>query len=154
MVGHSLYFKCMLGLESKFHNVDVWSIQFDFTVENSAERVKEDVHVANESEKKKKIQKRLKHLETIGSMIPHGDNCGKYGNMQKEEEDGDEKKDDSATDGFGESESRDKNDGGTAFNAGIQTEFDGVSLDDLTLPRGWTQLRHHYRFDPHENDCE
>jgi len=169
VVGHSLYFKCMLGLESKFQNVDVWSIQFDLTVENSIEKVREDVHTWNESEKKKKIQKRLKrlndrlNLETIGSMItPHvnGDHCGTYGNNHHMQSDDDEKKDDSATtpDGSGASESRDGHSedeetaSPSALYTGIQTEFDGVSLEDLELPRGWTRLRHHYRYDP--NSCE
>jgi len=29
IVGHSQYFRSMLGLKSKFHNVDVWSLEFD-----------------------------------------------------------------------------------------------------------------------------
>jgi broad specificity phosphatase PhoE len=29
IVGHSQYFRSMLGLKSKFNNVDVWSLQFD-----------------------------------------------------------------------------------------------------------------------------
>ena len=60
IVGHSLYFKNMLGLESKFRNVDVWSLQFDFTVENSIRRVRKDIHAANENETKKKNKKAIR----------------------------------------------------------------------------------------------
>lgn len=175
VVGHSQYFKDMLGLETKFHNVDVWSLQFDFTVENSIQKVRQDVHVANESEKKKKIQK---HFENLGSMIQkkkrsasdtinsiqkgkggkvgndsgsgsgasgsgNGDNsdCRNEGaNGVNNSTDEDEKED---------LENRDENDTtGNENPTGTQTSIDDTSLEELELPRGWRQLKHHYRFSP------
>jgi hypothetical protein len=143
VVGHSQYFKDMLGLESKFNNVDVWSCQFDFTVENSIQKVKRDVHVANESETKKKIQK---HFENLGSMIQKSNFKRK---TSSDSSDVDEKKDDSTTDGSCEFEGRDEKDSSLNMAGfGKQTEMDGVCLEELELPRGWRQLRHHYRYNP------
>ena len=46
-------------------------------------------------------------------------------------------------------ENRDEHDTPTEKSniIGVQTEFDGISLEELDLPRGWRQLKHHYRFD-------
>ena len=31
---------------------------------------------------------------------------------------------------------------------GHQSSIDGVLLEELELPRGWRDLKHHYRYDP------
>jgi len=135
IVGHSLYFKNMLGLESKFQNVDVWSLQFDFTVKNSIQKVRRDVHLANETETKKRIQK---HFEKIGSLI----------HKSKHNDDGKYQKSNEESTSF---DYRDENDTSfprtTRAYSETQTEIDGVNLEELKLPRGWKQLKHHYRFD-------
>ena len=169
VVGHSLYFKNMLGLSTKFKNVDVWSLQFDFTVENSVQRVRQDVSVANEYETKKKIQK---HFENFGNMI------------QKKKKNSDANGSSSGTNSDGESHGDNvhaQNENGTNNGSSCdvdhqrqasttttsissspphplakpqkqrissQTEIDGVCLGSLKLPRGWRELKHHYRYDP------
>lgn len=98
IVGHSQYFRSMLGLKSKFRNVDVWSLKFDTSF------------IRKDSD----------------------------GN------DDDEKKDDIVVDMKEDDDTEDANDVGTI---GIVTEIDGKPLEGLELPRGWKQLRHHYRYD-------
>jgi len=59
IVGHSQYFKSMLGLPAKFGNCDVWEVKFDFTVELSPQSVKEDVNTVESAETREKIKKRF-----------------------------------------------------------------------------------------------
>ena len=142
IVGHSLYFKNMLGLESKFNNVDVWSIQFDFTVENSIQKVRKDVHVANELETKKKIKKHL----------------SKFGSMMKRNENKTDRNIETLKGGKEITENRDEMDSSSSkktdesSNNGHQCCIDGSSLEELELPRGWRDLKHHYRYDPRLDD--
>lgn len=152
IVGHSLYFKNMLGLESKFRNVDVWSLQFDFTVENSVQRVKRDVHDANEIQKKKKMQK---HFENLSSMIQKTNlnrrmkNANSPSNKEENSREDTDDDEEARTDTSSECvlDNRDEMDTVLSLH-GPQTEMDGLPLDDLELPRGWRELRHHYRYDP------
>ena len=97
IVGHSQYFRSMLGLKSKFNNVDVWSLQFDV-----ANTTKED-------EKKDDI------------VVESKDDVDNDGDNDKSEE---------------------------KMNNGLVTEIDGIPLEKLNLPRGWRQLKHHYRYNP------
>ncbi len=142
IVGHSLYFKNMLGLESKFSNVDVWSIQFDFTVENSVQRVRKDVHDKDVTETKKKIKKQLNKIGNIINRNERKNNLNIVPALSNDDVDEEvENRDES------NSTSVVKRDTYMAY-VGHQTSIDGVSLEELDLPRGWRDLKHHYRFDP------
>ncbi len=103
IVGHSQYFRSMLGLKSKFHNVDVWSLEFD----------------------PEEIQKR---------------------NSEKNDEtDNGNEENDERINGNGGSDEDEKKE--ITGRTGIVTEIDGTPLEELDLPLGWTQLKHHYRYD-------
>ena len=95
VVGHSQYFRSMLGLKTKFHNVDVWSLQLDCS----------GVGIETKDEEKEEIDTIKDDNDDVG-----GDGCA------------------------------------------IVTEIDGKSLDELVLPRGWRQLKHHYRYDPNYSE--
>ena len=101
IVGHSQYFRSMLGLKSKFQNVDVWQVSLD--VEDVKER-----HENGNSD------------ETNG-----------------------EKKDDSMS-----QISNNNDDSKEPMEKGIVKEVDGIRLEDLNLPQGWSELKHLYRYDP------
>ena len=60
IVGHSQYFKSMLGLGYKFGNCDVWELQFDCSVLMNDEDVDVDVNVAETGETKRKFTATLK----------------------------------------------------------------------------------------------
>jgi broad specificity phosphatase PhoE len=105
IVGHSQYFRSMLGLKSKFNNVDVWSLQFDSN---------------------------------------HGNGGSSDGGSE-----GNEKKDD-VVPIIAKDDKNDDND--TVMTTSIVTEFDGIPLEDLDIPRGWKQLKHHYRYDPNYDE--
>jgi len=45
IVGHSQYFRSMLGLDFKFGNCDVWQLQFDCSVATVQESVRIDEHI-------------------------------------------------------------------------------------------------------------
>ena len=62
VVGHSQYFKSMLGLPKKFKNVDVWSLQFDGAVRKSFEDVKEEINRVEREERDRKIKKKIDHV--------------------------------------------------------------------------------------------
>jgi len=59
VVGHSQYFKSMLGLDYKFGNCDVWELKFDPLVQLSHESVKMDVSLAERTATNRKFTKRL-----------------------------------------------------------------------------------------------
>ena len=101
IVGHSQYFRSMLGLKSKFNNVDVWSLEFD---PSSVE-----IGISND-------------------------------NIKVDDDDDDGDNDDNDT----KEESSVNTAGG---GNGIVTEIDSKPLEGLNLPRGWRNLKHHYRFD-------
>lgn len=187
VVGHSLYFKNMLGLSAKFHNVDVWSLQFDFTVENSVQKVRRDVNVANEVETKKKM---MKHFENLGNMMSHkkkkkngsasdnsstsesssgghsygGGSHDKNGSSTHHESFSDNvhSQNDNQTNASScNVDSQSDRDTGIVISSPLpsisksqknrmssQTEIDGICLGSLKLPRGWRELKHHYRYDP------
>lgn len=116
IVGHSQYFKSMLGLPKKFKNCDVWSAQFDYTVKMTHQSVKEDVSTAENEEKKKRLktlfkdEKKDETEETQGEINDARDSAYVY-------EDSNE-----------------------------IYEIDGVRVDDVKLPRGWRDLKRHYTF--------
>jgi hypothetical protein len=68
VVGHSQYFKAMLGLDFKFGNCDVWQVQFDGTdsSSNSALENKNEVEIEGTSYTLPKPWSRLKKLYTCG----------------------------------------------------------------------------------------
>lgn len=154
IVGHSLYFKNMLGMESKFQNVDVWSLEFDFTVENSVQKVRQDVLSANEIETKKKIQK---HIEKLGNFIPKmvtikniNDFASSSSSSTSDMSEDNEHTNNPNDEGI---DNRDEDDtSATSSQNETQIGIDGVILEDLELPRGWRQLKLHYRFDPNYLD--
>lgn len=60
IVGHSQYFKSMLGLDFKFGNCDVWELQFDCSVPTSHEGVKVDEYTGETGETQRKLTETLK----------------------------------------------------------------------------------------------
>lgn len=59
VVGHSQYFKSMLGLDYKFDNCDIWELKFDPLVQLNHETVKLDVSLAERTAKNKKFTRSL-----------------------------------------------------------------------------------------------
>merc|ERR1739845_41405 len=59
VVGHSQYFKSMLGLDFKFGNCDIWELKFDPLVQLSHETVKMDVSLAERTAKNRKFTRSL-----------------------------------------------------------------------------------------------
>jgi hypothetical protein len=70
VVGHSQYFKAMLGLDFKFGNCDVWQVQFDGNSSNSSSSPalenKNDVEIDGATYTLPKPWSQLKKLYTCG----------------------------------------------------------------------------------------
>jgi broad specificity phosphatase PhoE len=135
IVGHSQYFKSMLGLPKKFKNCDVWSLQFDYSVKMSHESVKEEINTTERAEKQKKLRSKLNNALNNASPFK------------------DEKKDEVETEGDvlhrSVEEVRESNEESEVFESANEIyEIDGVRVDDLELPRGWRELKRHYTYDP------
>lgn len=60
IVGHSQYFKSMLGLDYKFGNCDVWELKFDGSVPTSHDSVRIDEYTEETVEPKRKLTEALK----------------------------------------------------------------------------------------------
>ena len=118
IVGHSQYFKSMLGLPAKFGNCDVWEVKFDFSVELSPQSVKEDVNTIESAETREKIKQRFSFSPSALAAL-------------------EETKDDNAID---------TSDQGST-HSGMDEDKKSV-LERQDLPRGWRELRHLYSFDP------
>jgi broad specificity phosphatase PhoE len=143
IVGHSQYFKSMLGLPKKFKNVDVWSLQFDSTVQKSHEDVKMEINTKEREERNSKLKKKLDNALNAGSG--HGSDNG----------DGAADSDhDSSNHGESNANSNANEDSGVFETANEIYEIDNVRVDDLELPRGWRDLKRHYTFDPSMLDQE
>ncbi len=145
IVGHSQYFKSMLGLNKKFKNCDVWSLQFDYhSVEMTHKGVKHDVRTADRDQAQKKMKRKIKgalqHLNQAG-------NNNRDDNEQEGEERATKKEDD-----IPDEDDDAKRD--IDMDASVYEDFeeiyeiDGVRVDDVELPRGWRDLKRHYTFDP------
>jgi broad specificity phosphatase PhoE len=135
IVGHSQYFKSMLGLPKKFKNCDVWSLQFDASVKLSHESVKEEINTTERAEKQKKLK--LKINRALNNASPFKD----------------EKKDEIETQndalGGAKDDVRESTEESEVFESANEIyEIDGVRVDDLELPRGWRELKRHYTYDP------
>lgn len=118
IVGHSQYFKSMLGLPAKFGNCDVWEVKFDFSVELSPQSVKEDVNTIESAETREKIKQRFSFSPSALAAL-------------------EETKDDNVVD---------TSDQGST-HSGMDEDKKSV-LERQDLPRGWRELRHLYSFDP------
>jgi hypothetical protein len=70
IVGHSQYFKSMLGIPAKFENCDVWEVKFDFTVELSPQSAKEDVNTIQSAKTREKIKKRFSFSPSHWKILP------------------------------------------------------------------------------------
>jgi len=138
IVGHSQYFKSMLGLPKKFKNCDVWSLQFDSSVKMSHESVKEEINTTERAEQQKKL---VKKLNDALAASPFKDDKKEE---KKEETEADK------CDGVDEVDARDEPAAVSSevFESANEIyEIDGVRVDDLELPRGWRELKRHYTYD-------
>jgi len=175
VVGHSQYFKSMLGLDYKFGNCDVWELQFDPLVQLSHESVKMDVSLAERSETNRKFTKKLvkgkERLEeslsyvtaALGSTSPKARtknndlisgspsvlDIQSKNNLNLISED---KKSFSSSSSISEVQNN-------MFSSDVGNERESRSLDedDITitdleisgeLPRGWKNLRRLYTYNP------
>ena len=143
IVGHSQYFKSMLGLPKKFKNVDVWSLQFDWTVQKSHADVKMEINTKEREERGKKLKKKIDNALNAGSG--HGSDNGDGG------ADSDH---DSSNHGESNANANTNEDSEVFETANEIYEIDNVRVDDLELPRGWRDLKRHYTFDPSMLDQE
>jgi len=124
VVGHSQYFKSMLGLQFKFGNCDVWSLQFDSSITMSHKSVKEDINIAESIEQKRKLKERLSDSLTFATAHFKTD-------KDREEKNLDEKLDDTPLEA-----SSLKND-----------KKENENIEEVELPRGWRKLKNLYSFD-------
>jgi len=138
IVGHSQYFKSMLGLPKKFKNCDVWSLQFDSSVKMSHESVKEEINTTERAEKQKQLKKKINRAFNNASPFKE------------------EKKDEVETEGGAlEGSVEDVRESSEVFESANEIyEIDGVRVDDLELPRGWRELKRHYTYDPSMEEDE
>jgi len=136
IVGHSQYFKSMLGLPKKFKNCDVWSLQFDSSVKMSHASVKEEINTTERAEQQKKLKQKINRALNNASPFK------------------DEKKDEietqnDASEGSSKDDVRECTEESEVFESANDIyEIDGVRVDDLELPRGWRELKRHYTYDP------
>jgi len=135
VVGHSQYFKSMLGLPKKFKNCDVWSLQFDHSIKMTHESVKNEINSIERAEKQKILKKKFK--DALRSTSPFRD----------------EKKDETETRANAECLKLDRRESSEVFESDNEIyEIDGVRVDDIKLPRGWRDLKRHYTYDPSMED--
>lgn len=146
IVGHSQYFKSMLGLPKKFKNVDVWSLQFDSSVKKTHDDVKEEINTKERIERSKKLKKKLDGVLNAGSGHGSEDVSSDCGSTDGNDEaiDGDEDRAASVE----KTGTRNNHDSEVFETANEIYEIDGVRVDDLDLPRGWRDLKRHYTYDP------
>jgi Fructose-2,6-bisphosphatase len=133
IVGHSQYFKSMLGLPKKFKNCDVWSLQFDYSIKMTHESVKNEINLTERAEKQKLLKQRFQ--DVINSTSPFRD----------------EKKDETETETetCRELSDSDRRESSEVFESDKEIyEIDGVRVDDVKLPRGWRDLKRHYTYHP------
>jgi len=119
IVGHSQYFKSMLGLDFKFGNCDVWEVQLDMTKIEDHEGVKEDVGVSPVEEKTMQIKEQLAKP------------------FQKKEE-GDKEEDNDS-----------KSETDVIMDENVVVADDGSDVLDYShaeLPRGWRDLKRLYTY--------
>ena len=127
IVGHSQYFKSMLGLPKKFKNCDVWSLEFDYTFKANHKSVKDEINSTERAEKQKKLKRKLHKALSTASPF----------------------RDETETRSNEDSDRVDSNQDSEVFETANEIyEIDGVRVDDLELPRGWRNLKRHYTYDP------
>ena len=168
VVGHSHYFQCMLGLDYKFCNCDVWRVTYDSSVglwtcpEEVKQTIRKDYWRQKEEKHRRKSEKVLKELEKKKEKI------------QKDiEETRDRVKEDwerllkqMKIDGYKDNDDNlggDEEEGSSqehypldskrmnqaAEGAAPSTiESKSVELEKEHLPRGWSGLQRLYTFDP------
>eukprot|EP00555_Chaetoceros_dichaeta_P012154 CAMPEP_0198261638 /NCGR_PEP_ID=MMETSP1447-20131203/10326_1 /TAXON_ID=420782 /ORGANISM="Chaetoceros dichaeta, Strain CCMP1751" /LENGTH=301 /DNA_ID=CAMNT_0043949621 /DNA_START=165 /DNA_END=1067 /DNA_ORIENTATION=- len=112
IVGHSQYFKSMLGLDFKFGNCDVWELQFDGSVPTSHESVRIDEYTGETVEPKQKLTEALKNSLSFA----------KAKLVKDAKEDADDTKEDSSSP--------------SDFQAENDTAQD-ISEEVTNIPRGW-----------------
>mmetsp|Transcript_8706 Transcript_8706/g.10146 ORF Transcript_8706/g.10146 Transcript_8706/m.10146 type:complete len:315 (-) Transcript_8706:211-1155(-) len=122
IVGHSQYFKSMLGLDFKFGNCDVWELQFDGSVPTSHESVRIDEYTGETVEPKQKLTEALKNSLSFA----------KAKLVKDAKEDADDTKEDSSSP--------------SDFQAENDTAQD-ISEEVTNIPRGWSQLTRLHTYD-------
>mmetsp|Transcript_4233 Transcript_4233/g.8096 ORF Transcript_4233/g.8096 Transcript_4233/m.8096 type:complete len:452 (+) Transcript_4233:146-1501(+) len=130
IVGHSQYFKSMLGLPKKFKNCDVWSLQFDYSIKMTHESVKNEINSTERAEKQKVLKQKFQ--DVLNKTSPFRD-----------------QEDESETESCREGIVSDRRESSEVFETDREIyEIDGVRVDHVKLPRGWRDLKRHYTYDP------
>ena len=166
VVGHSHYFQCMLGLNYKFRNCDVWRVTYDSSVglwtspEEIKQTVRKDYWRQKEDKRREKSERVLKDLETKKEKIKKDieETKGrvkedwerllrqmKIDGYNEEEDDGD----------YGDRSSakevtQNTLAGETNANQASAKNSDTGELEKEHLPRGWSDLRRLYTYNSKE----
>ena len=166
VVGHSHYFQCMLGLNYKFRNCDVWRVTYDSSVglwtspEEIKQTVRKDYWRQKEDKRREKSERVLKDLETRKEKIKKDIEETK----DRVKEDWERLLKQMKSDGYKDGE--DDNDYGnqsspmemtqntlakeTNANLTAAKNSDTGELEKEHLPRGWSDLRRLYTYDSEE----
>ena len=162
VVGHSHYFQCMLGLNYKFRNCDVWRVTYDSSVglwtspEEIKQTVRKDYWRQKEDKRREKSERVLKDLETRKEKIKKDIEETK----DRVKEDWERLLKQMKSDGYKDGE--DDNDYGnqsspmemtqntlakeTNANLTAAKNSDTGELEKEHLPRGWSDLRRLYTY--------
>mmetsp|Transcript_26502 Transcript_26502/g.76497 ORF Transcript_26502/g.76497 Transcript_26502/m.76497 type:complete len:617 (+) Transcript_26502:272-2122(+) len=164
VVGHSHYFQCMLGLNYKFRNCDVWRVTYDSSVglwtspEEVKQTVRKDYWRQKEDKRREKSERVLKDLEKRKEKIQK--DIEETRDRVKEDWERllrqmtiDGYKDDGDFDGDGEQSSTEEVE--ATQNASVEEAKDNQAtakasvmgeLEKEHLPRGWSGLQRLYTY--------
>ena len=166
VVGHSHYFQCMLGLNYKFCNCDVWRVTYDSSVgfwtspEEIKQTVRKDYWRQKEDKRREKSERVLKDLETRKEKIKKDIEETK----DRVKEDCERLLKQMTIDGYkdGEDDNAYGNQSSpmevtqntlakeTNANQATAKKSDTGELEKEHLPRGWSDLRHLYTYNSEE----
>ena len=166
VVGHSHYFQCMLGLNYKFRNCDVWRVTYDSSVglwtspEEIKQTVRKDYWKQKEDKRREKSERVLKDFETRKEKIKKDIEETK-GRVKEDWErllrqmkiDGykeDEDDDDYGNQSSAKDVTQNALAGETTDNQATANNSDTGELEKEHLPRGWSDLRRLYTYNSKE----
>lgn len=168
VVGHSHYFQCMLGLDYKFGNCDVWRVTYDSSVglwtcpEEVKQTIRKDYWRQKEENHRRKSERVLKDLEKKREKIQK--DIEETRDRVKEDWerllrqmkiDGYKESDDLAGDSSGIDEAKIQENHSSEETTGASEEANLSGKETSTgelekehLPRGWSGLRRLYTYHP------
>lgn len=159
IIGHSQYFKNMLGMSFKFGNCDVWEVQFDNSIGSDHISIKSDVNSAERFEKRNKI---VSEVKKNAEKITHG--AEKITTSMRSLVNRSSKSTDDIND-INDEDKRQEKKGETDFKANMNNDenpMENYSMDDDErgtsklcsdgtytgeLPRGWSYLKRLHTYD-------